>query len=126
MLLFGRHAVSPKNQHGGTDTPLTPLVEPDGLVQARAMGRSLHIYFARQGIIQVDIVTSGYVRTDRTAELAMEEIARLSQGGGRKPVEIASWIKDERIREIKWKPREFPATRENPGYFGRQPEKRDP
>lgn len=118
MLLLARHAATGKNLVGGTDNPLTPIVKA-GRLQARAMGADLHAYLAAHGIRTLDVITSGYERTNATAREALREIERLSAINGIS-IAVASFVEDDRLGEIKFKPATFPADADHPGFFGRQ------
>jgi broad specificity phosphatase PhoE len=119
MILIARHGATSKNKFGGADNSATPLL-PEGEQQARDMGGSLYLHLLRNHIQAVDVITSGYVRTEMTAKLALEEVNRracIPTGSPR--IRVGQWTQDGRLGEISFAPKDSPPTLGNPGFFGR-------
>ncbi len=110
-IVFLRHAATGKNIEGGTDDPATPL-HPDGVAQASRIGPRLLALARHLGVRAVVPFASGHVRASRTWQIASQSLA----GSG---LDVAPLIEDTRIGEIRFLPREFRPTPDEPGLFGR-------
>ena len=109
--IYMRHAETGKNKYGGVDDPSTPLHE-DGWTQAEATGMKLVEICKRLEVKSIQPIVSCHIRTRQTWETASIPLAKAA-------FEILQVIEDDRIGELKFRPRDFMPTADNPGLFGR-------
>ena len=110
-VILCRHGATAKNIEGGTDDRWTKL-HADGITQSIEMGARLLDFCQKNGIARLQPLTSGYDRTNASCVAALQAFAGSD-------VEIRTITEDERIGEIKFRPRDILPTAEMPGIFGR-------
>jgi broad specificity phosphatase PhoE len=110
-VILCRHGATGKNIQGGTDDRWTRL-HADGVKQAAQTGLRLAAFCRANAIARLQPITSGYARTDATCDATLPGFAASG-------IEVLPPIRDDRIGEIKFKPRDIVPSPDTPGIFGR-------